>query len=219
MGTHSIPTSLLFIMARMLSTLWILLFIPLCRCEAFHQEEQWKDKLGHEHFHRRANVPGFFHLQKGDLHINVTNWGASLVSLTLPDAKGHIADVALGFDSLASYMNVSSTRPYIGAILGRVSNRIQNAQFTLYGKTFHLPKNDGNNTLHGGLRGFDNVLWKVKEYRGGRKPSIRFTYHSFDGEQGFPGDLDVSVTYTISGDMELRLDYLAIPRNKATPVS
>eukprot|EP00253_Pinus_taeda_P014491 PITA_14491 len=71
----------------------------------------------------------------------------------------------------------------------------------------------------GGLRGFDNVLWKVQKYRGGRKPSIQFTYHSVDGEQGFPGDLDVSVAYTISGDMELRLDYEAIPRNKATPVS
>jgi len=205
------------IMAKIVYFLWILVFIQLCRCEAFDQE---KGKLGgHGYFHRRINGPGFFHLQKGDLHINVTNWGATLVSLTLPDAKGHIADVALGYDSLASYMNVSSTRPYLGAILGRVSNRVKNAQFMLNGETYHLPKNDGNNTLHGGLRGFDNVLWKVKEYRGGRRPSVKFTYHSFDGEQGFPGDLDVSVTYTISGDMELRLDYEAIPRNKATPVS
>ncbi|KAH9295393.1 hypothetical protein KI387_038981, partial [Taxus chinensis] len=131
----------------------------------------------------------------------------------------HLSDILLGYDSLASYMNMSSSRPYFGAIVGRVANRIKNAQFTLDGKTYHLLANDGNNSLHGGKRGFDNVLWKVKEMKGGSKPSIKFVYHSFDGEEGFPGDLDVSATYTISGDMELTLEMEAIPRNKATPVS
>jgi len=207
----------------------ILVFIHLCKCHASSQGQKselnpknldGKGKLaGYGHPYKRINAPSFFQLRRGDLHINLTNWGATLISLILPDAKGNLADVLLGYDNLASYMNTSSGGPYFGALVGRVANRIKNGEFTLNGKTYQLPKNDGNNTLHGGLRGFDNVLWEVKEQRSGRKPSIKFTYHSFDGEQGFPGDLDVSATYTISGDMELRLDMEAKSRNKATPVN
>lgn len=211
----------------------VLVFIHLCKCQASSQGKKWdlnerslegkgKGKLdGYDHPdpYKRFSTPNFFQLHRGKLHINVTNWGATLVSLTLPDAKGRVADVLLGYDYLASYMKASSSRPYFGALVGRVANRIKNGEFTLNGKTYQLPKNDGNNTLHGGLTGFDNVLWEVKEQRSGKKPSIKFTYHSFDGEQGFPGDLDVSAKYTISGDMELRLDMEAIPRNKATPVN
>ncbi|KAH9295391.1 hypothetical protein KI387_038979, partial [Taxus chinensis] len=79
--------------------------------------------------------------------------------------------------------NMSSNRPHFGAIVGRVANRIKNAQFTLDGKTYHLANNSGNNSIHGGLRGFDNVPWKVKERKQGSKPSIKFVYNSFDGEE------------------------------------
>ncbi|XP_057835147.1 uncharacterized protein LOC131045566 [Cryptomeria japonica] len=188
------------------------LFLSLCKCQGLD------GTLGRKPIKGKKSV-GFFELHKGNLHINLTNWGATLVSLMTPDKNGHLADVLLGYDYLASYQNISSSRPHFGATIGRVANRIKNAQFTLDGKTYHLVANDGNNSIHGGRIGFDNVLWEVKEIKGGSKPSIKLAYHSFDGEEGFPGDLDVFATYTISNDMELRIDMEAVPRNKATPVS
>ncbi|XP_057835137.1 uncharacterized protein LOC131045561 [Cryptomeria japonica] len=188
------------------------LFLSLCKCQGLD------GTLGRNPI-KGKNSAGFFELHKGDLHINLTNWGATLVSLKTPDKNGHLADILLGFDSLASYMNISSSRHPFGAIVGRVANRIKNAQFTLDGKTYHLYANSGNNSIHGGRIGFDNVLWEVKEIKGGSEPSIKFSYHSFDGEEGYPGDLDVFATYTISNDMELTLEMEAIPRNKATPVN
>eukprot|EP01018_Ginkgo_biloba_P037773 Gb_09747 [translate_table: standard] len=193
--------------------LWLLFSVAflafLCACQA-------TEKKHHK------NSPQIFELHRDDLRIKFTNWGATILSVKVPDAKGHISDVVLGFDNLTPYMAsiciFNGTSPYFGAIVGRVANRIKNAQFKLNGKTYHLPANDGNNTLHGGKRGFDKVLWKVKRVRRGRNPSIQFTYHSYDGEQGFPGDLDVSVTYKL-GHRELRVDMKAIPRNKPTPVS
>eukprot|EP00252_Welwitschia_mirabilis_P014197 TRINITY_DN31267_c0_g1_i1.p1 TRINITY_DN31267_c0_g1~~TRINITY_DN31267_c0_g1_i1.p1 ORF type:complete len:371 (+),score=57.14 TRINITY_DN31267_c0_g1_i1:467-1579(+) len=171
----------------------------------------------------RATTPpsaGFYSLSKGKFHVNVTNWGATLVSLSLPDAKGNVSDITLGFDSLTPYMEASPSRPYFGATVGRVANRIKDAKFTLNNVTYNLAKNDGNNTLHGGVTGFDRVAWEVKEYKpNSKKPYIKFAYHSKDGEEGFPGDLDVTTRYTITKDMELRIDMEAEPRNKATPVS
>ncbi|XP_057835089.1 uncharacterized protein LOC131045512 [Cryptomeria japonica] len=188
------------------------LFLSLCKCQGFDRNLERKPI-------KEKMYAGFFDLHKGNLQVNITNWGATLVSLKTPDKNGHIADILLGYDSLASYMKMSPSRPYMGAIMGRVANRIKNAQFTLDGKTYRLYANDGNNSLHGGRRGFDNVLWDVVEKKGGSKPSIKFVYHSYDGEEGYPGDLDVYATYTISRDMELTLLMEAIPRNKATPVN
>lgn len=165
----------------------------------------------------KDSSPRIFELSRGDLSIRFTNWGATILSVNVPDAKGKVADVVLGFDSLTPYMN--GTSPYFGATVGRVANRIKDGEFTLNGKAYHLPKNDGNNTLHGGKRGFDKVLWTVKRVRKGYRPSIEFTYRSYDGEQGFPGVLDVSATYTLSGPRELKLEMKALPKTKATPVS
>lgn len=161
--------------------------------------------------------PQVFELKKGDLQLKVTNWGATITSLQVPDANGNLADVVLGFDSLTPYMDGSSL--YFGCIVGRVANRIKNGGFTLSGQHYSLPINNGPNTLHGGKIGFDKVVWKVEERKDGENPSVKFSYHSHDGEQGFPGDLDVSATYTLSGNLELRLDMEAVPRNKPTPVS
>uniref|UniRef100_A0A0D6QTR3 Aldose 1-epimerase n=1 Tax=Araucaria cunninghamii TaxID=56994 RepID=A0A0D6QTR3_ARACU len=196
---------------------WLLCLIALvsfsvCRGQYFD------GNLGRKHIKTKGSA-GFFVLEKGNFYINLTNWGATLVSVKTPDVKGHVGDILLGYDHLASYMIISSSRPYFGAIMGRVANRIKNAQFILDGKKYHLPANEGNNTLHGGRRGFDNVLWEVKEIRGGKKPYIKFHYHSFDGEEGFPGELDAFATYTISGETELTLKMEAIPRNKPTPVN
>eukprot|EP00252_Welwitschia_mirabilis_P020724 TRINITY_DN5134_c0_g1_i1.p1 TRINITY_DN5134_c0_g1~~TRINITY_DN5134_c0_g1_i1.p1 ORF type:complete len:342 (+),score=59.38 TRINITY_DN5134_c0_g1_i1:127-1152(+) len=161
--------------------------------------------------------PQLFDLKKGDLHLKVTNWGATITSLEIPDKNGNLADVVLGFDTLTPYMDGAGR--YFGCIVGRVANRIKNGVFTLNGQQYNLPINNGPNSLHGGNVGFDKVVWNVEEQKGGDNPSIKFSYHSYDGEQGYPGDLDVSATYTLCGDLELRLDMEAVPKNKTTPVS
>ncbi|CAL5068228.1 unnamed protein product [Urochloa decumbens] len=160
---------------------------------------------------------GVYELRKGDFSIKVTNWGATLTSVVLPDSKGNLADVVLGYDTIAEYVNGSS---YFGALVGRVANRVANARFVLDGKAYHLFRNDGKNALHGGKRGFSKVIWTVKEYvAGGESPYITLYYHSFDGEEGFPGALDVYVTYQLSSRYELHLHMNATALNKATPVN
>ncbi|XP_047077621.1 galactose mutarotase-like [Lolium rigidum] len=160
---------------------------------------------------------GVYELKKGDFSIKVTNWGATLMSVVLPDSRGNLADVVLGYDTVAEYVNGTA---YFGGLIGRVANRISGARFTLDGKAYRLFPNDGKNTLHGGHRGFSKVVWTVKEHvGGGSSPFITLYYHSFDGEQGFPGDLDVYVTYQISDAHVLSVHMNATARDKATPVN
>ncbi|XP_062225820.1 uncharacterized protein LOC133924343 [Phragmites australis] len=160
---------------------------------------------------------GVYELKKGDFSVKVTNWGATITSVVLPDSRGILADVVLGYDTIAEYVNGSS---YFGALVGRVANRIANARFVLDGKVYHLYTNDGNNTLHGGHRGFSKVIWTVKEYvGGGDSPYITLYYHSFDGEEGFPGDLDVYVTYRLWSPYVLSVRMNATALDKATPVN
>ncbi|GJN02720.1 hypothetical protein PR202_ga20098 [Eleusine coracana subsp. coracana] len=155
--------------------------------------------------------------KKGDFSIKVTNWGATLMSVIAPDSKGNSADVILGYDTVAEFVNGSS---YFGALVGRVANRVAKGRFVLDGKAYHLYINDGKNALHGGHRGFSKVIWTVKEYvPSGDSPYITLYYHSFDGEQGFPGDLDVYVTYELSNPYDLRIRMNATALNKATPVN
>ncbi|XP_062185817.1 uncharacterized protein LOC133889315 [Phragmites australis] len=160
---------------------------------------------------------GVYELKKGDFSVKVTNWGATITSVVLPDSRGNLADVVLGYDTVAEYVNGSG---YFGALVGRVANRVANARFVLDGKVYHLYANDGKNALHGGHRGFSKVIWTVKEYvGGGDSPYITLYYHSFDGEQGFPGDLDVYVTYQLSTPYMLSVHMNATAVNKATPVN
>lgn len=160
-----------------------------------------------------------FTLQRGSMRLQVTNWGATIVSLMVPDRAGHNADVVLGFDTLTPYVDGMS--PYFGSIVGRVANRISGAAFTLDGKEHKLtPTTDNPDiTLHGGERGFDKVLWEVKEFGCKSDPFVQFVYHSFDGEEGFPGDVDVCVMYKLTGDYELRTEMEAITMNKPTPIN
>ncbi|KAG5226899.1 aldose epimerase [Salix suchowensis] len=160
---------------------------------------------------------GIYELKKGNLSMKLTNYGARIVSLVLPDKNGKRGDIALGFDTIQGFMNASS--PF-GATVGRVANRIAKAQFTLNGIVYKLPANSGNNTIHGGPIGFSKVVWKVKKYSpDGAIPRIDFTYHSFDGEQGFPGDLLVRTSYTLLGDNQVCITMKAEALNKATPVN
>ena len=134
----------------------------------------------------------------------VISLGATLQSLRLHDRNGHLIDVVLGYDSLAEYLNGGA---YFGATIGRYANRIAHAEFTLDGKTYHLPANNGENTLHGGTAGFNRGLWDRVGPTSAN--SIRLKYVSADGDQGFPGRLTVWVTYTLTDADELKISYAA----------
>lgn len=132
----------------------------------------------------------------------ISTYGGVVVSLSVPDRNGRAGDVVLGFDGFSGYLKPP---PYFGAIVGRYANRIGHAMFTLDGITYTLAKNDGDNSLHGGLRGFDKRIWKVNSSGPGR---LELSYLSKDGEEGFPGNLATVVTYTLKNH-ELRIDYFA----------
>jgi aldose 1-epimerase len=136
----------------------------------------------------------------------VMTYGGTLVSLHTPDRVGQFADVLLGFDTLAGYLG---PHPFFGSLVGRYGNRIADGRFSLGGVTYTLARNNGPNHLHGGLKGFDKVLWQVGNVSDGAEPAVELTYRSPDGEEGYPGTLDVAVTYTLTGADELRLDYQA----------
>lgn len=145
----------------------------------------------------------------------VMTYGATLTELIVPDRAGTPGDVVLGFDSLQPYL---AGVPYFGATVGRVGNRIAKGTFTLDGKTYHLATNNGPNHLHGGNVGFDKVVWKAQVVPAKHGEAVKFTYRSRDGEEGYPGTLDVSVVYTLTDENQLRLDYAATT-DKATPVN
>jgi aldose 1-epimerase len=151
------------------------------------------------------------------VEIQAINYGAIITSLKVPDRTGKLGDVVLGFDQPAGYW-ADPPPPYFGAIVGRYGNRIAKAQFGIDGRTFKLAANNGPNNLHGGNRGFDKVLWQMATKNAAAGSSIVFTRTSPDGEEGFPGNLAVTVTYTLTEKNELIVDYRATT-DKATPVN
>jgi aldose 1-epimerase len=142
----------------------------------------------------------------------VTNYGTIVTKLHVPDRHGKMGDVVLGFDNLDQYLE---GHPYFGCTVGRFANRIARGQFTLEGKTYKLAINNGPNHLHGGLKGFDKVVWKAEPQSGA---ALKFTYTSPDGEEGYPGKLDVTVVMTLTDANELRIDYTAAT-DQPTPVN
>ena len=141
------------------------------------------------------------------LRARITNYGAILVSLEVPDRHGKLDDVTLGFENLDGYL---TQKVYFGATVGRYANRIGNARFALDGVEHKLAANNGPNHLHGGLKGFDKVVWKPVEVTAGDDRAwVKLTYLSKDGEEGYPGNLHCTVTYTLTNNDELRLDYEA----------
>jgi aldose 1-epimerase len=145
----------------------------------------------------------------------VMTYGATLTELFVPDKAGRPGNIVLGFDKLEPYL---AGPPYFGATVGRVGNRIAKGTFMLNGKTYHLATNNGPNHLHGGNKGFDKVVWKAEVVPSKDGQAMKFTYRSPDGEEGYPGTLDVSVVYTLTDANELRLDYTATT-DKPTPVN
>ncbi len=145
----------------------------------------------------------------------IITYGALLTELNVPDRDGKLGDVVLGFDNLKDYL---AEHPYFGATVGRVANRIAKGTFTLEGKTYKLAINNPPNTLHGGQKGFDKVVWKAEPKATPDGPSLELSYVSKDGEEGYPGTLTAHVTYTLTNDNALRIDYTATT-DKATPVN
>ncbi len=149
------------------------------------------------------------------LVVKVINFGGIITEILAPDRVGQSADIVLGFKNLDGYL---VNPPYFGAIIGRFGNRIGHAKFTLDGKTYTLPANDGRNTLHGGKSGFNKRVWAVKPFTKKGVCGLTLTYTSPDGEEGFPGTLHVTVVYTLNEKNELGFEYSATT-DKATPVN
>ena len=145
----------------------------------------------------------------------VTNYGAIVTSIIVSDRNGKRADVALGYDRVEDYINAVD-KPYFGAVVGRYGNRIAKGEFTLDGETYSLLKNNGENHLHGGAIGFDKVVWTVDEYVEGQ--ALTLSYLAKDKEEGYPGKLQLKITYTLTDDNSLVVDYHATT-DKATPVN
>jgi len=150
---------------------------------------------------------------KNGLIAQVTNYGAIIVSIFVPDRNGNLADIVQGYDTIDEYLKGNS--PYMGAVCGRCANRIAKGKFTLLGKQYTLAVNNGPNHLHGGITGFSKVVWDVTSVSGS---SVKMEYFSANGEEDYPGNLMVSVTYTLTDKNELRLDYFATT-NKTTLVN
>jgi aldose 1-epimerase len=136
----------------------------------------------------------------------IINYGGLVIFLKVPDRNGHVDDVVLGYDKLADYIKDS---PYFGAIIGRYGNRIAKGKFTLDGKQYSLAINNGPNSLHGGLVGFDKVVWEPKVVMTSDGPSLELRYTSKDGEEGYPGTLKVKAVYTLTSDNALKLEFTA----------
>src|SRR5574343_147465 len=146
--------------------------------------------------------------------VSIINYGGTVTNIMVPDKNGTMGDVVLGFDDLNGYLNPKN--PYFGALIGRYANRIANATFTLDGKTYSLAPNNNGNTLHGGIKGFDKCVWQATVLPG--DSSIQLTYRSKDMEEGYPGNLEISVVYGLTNQNELVIDYKATS-DKPTPAN
>jgi len=167
-------------------------------------------KILSEKIHFRKIVDGksvdlFLLKNKNGLIMSVTNYGAKIVSFFVPDKNGKLVDIVLGHPSIDEYLE--SQEPYFGAICGRTGNRIAKGQFTLEGVNYQLVINNGPNNLHGGPKGFHAVVWDAEQIDEQR---LKLTYLSKDGEEGFPGNLKTTVTYTLTDDNALQIDYHAV---------
>ena len=162
-----------------------------------------------------ATVDQYILTNSAGMTAKIITYGAILTELDVPDRDGKLADVVLGFDNLKDYL---AGHPYFGATVGRVANRIAKGEFTFGGKTYKLAVNNGPNSLHGGKKGFDKVVWEAEPLTVPDAAAVKFTYVSKDGEEGYPGNLTATVVYTLTNNNALRLDYTA-KTDKATPVN
>jgi aldose 1-epimerase len=157
---------------------------------------------------------------KNGLKASISTYGGTLTSLIVPDKDGKMSDVILGFDNVSGYLSPAfkKSNPYFGALIGRYGNRIAKGQFTIDGKTYHVGINNNGNSLHGGNVGFNQKVWTAKPGTSADGETLTLSYLSKDGEEGYPGNLTVTVVYTLTADNALKIDYTATT-DKATPVN
>lgn len=166
-------------------------------------------KVTREYFKEGGSKKGIyrFTLQNdAGVEITLTNYGAAVTSIKIPDRLGKIGEIIAGFDTLEEY---EKEHPYFGVICGRYANRIARGQFNLDGVTYHLPINNGPNSLHGGNKGFDKVIWQAEPFDQHDVVGVKLSYLSPDGEEGYPGNLQVTVIYTLNNQHELTIEYHA----------
>ena len=182
------------------------LLVVSVSCSKQKQESSTMEKISFGK--TREGVEAYLYTlrNKNGMEARITNYGGIVVSLIVPDRNGKLGDVALGFDSLSGYLHGS---PYIGALIGRYGNRIGKGKFTLNGSAYTLATNNGANALHGGVKGFDKVVWTVDEKTSIPGKSLSLTYVSKDGEEGYPGTLTAHVVYSVTDDNELKIEYTA----------
>jgi aldose 1-epimerase len=149
------------------------------------------------------------------MQIKIMNYGAAITSVIVPDRNGKFEDIVPGYDNFDGYLKAN---PYFGGIVGRFGNRIAKGKFTLDGIEYTLAANNNGNHLHGGNIGFDKVVWNARPFKTGNSVGVKLDYLSKDGEEGYPGNLNVTVTYTLTNNRELKIDYTATT-DKATPVN
>jgi len=180
-----------------------------CKISQMFRSYETKGSISNANFGKTADgrAVEIYTLRNGQgMEARIATYGGIVVSLTAPDRDGRFADVVLGYDRLDDYLKFS---PYFGALIGRYANRIGGAKFTLNGKTYTLAQNNGPHSLHGGLKGFDKVIWAAKGVEPANGPALELTYLSRDGEEGFPGNLAVKAVYTLTNENELRIDFSA----------
>jgi aldose 1-epimerase len=199
------------------------IFLPQCRTQPAEEEAGFSQgkvnmDLFKEDFGRLPDgtpVELYTLNNSHGLRARIMTYGAILVSLEVPDRTGGLADITLGYDSLGGYLEAT---PYFGAVVGRYGNRIAKAKFTLDGAEYSLAANNGDNHLHGGLKGFDKVVWAAEPVREEAAVGVKLSYLSPDGEEGYPGNLSCVLTYRITEDNEFKITYEATT-DKATPVN
>src|SRR6266446_2744691 len=178
--------------------------ILLLNLNAYGQAKVTKEGFGKTPDGQDADI--YTLTNSGGAEVKITNYGGIVTSLKVPDRNGKLDDIVLGFDNLDAYLK---GHPYFGAIIGRYGNRIAKGRFTLHGVEYKLAVNNGENHLHGGIKGFDKVVWNAKPRTVANGAALELTYLSKDGEEGYPGNLSVKVVYTLTNANALRIDYSA----------
>lgn len=184
----------------LVAVLWLLAIALVAQAQATVTKQSFgKNEAG-------ENIDLYTLRNAHGVEAKITNYGGIVVSLKVPDHNGKFDDLVLGFNDLDSYLK---PHPYFGALIGRYGNRIAKGRFTLNGVEYKLAVNNGENHLHGGIKGFDKVIWTGKEMKTKAGPAVVLTYLSKDGEEGYPGNLTTRVVYTLTNNNELKIEYSA----------